>query len=310
MALRNLEKFKPGMEEEKFKFASIEIAPEVQEKAKKRLEKLKQTTLWDEDKEEWNEYIDEDHEFVSSSRFSRSQLLGIIAEAIAGNQEEAKEHFRRLKEKSTFWDKDKEEWNEYVDKEGGFISSDRFSQTQLLGIITEALVGDSKKAKEQLEKLKQTPLWDKEKEEWNEYIDEDHEFVSSSRFSQTQLLGIITEALVGDSKKAKEQLEKLKQTPLWDKEKEGWNEYIDKEGGFISLDRFSQAQLLGVIAEAVAGNPEKAKEQLKKLKQTTLWDEDKEKWNEYINEDGIENPDFYSDAQLSGIIAEAVVESI
>ncbi len=310
MALRNLEKFKPGMEEEKFKFASIEIAPEVQEKAKKRLEKLKQTTLWDEDKEEWNEYIDEDHEFVSSSRFSRSQLLGIIAEAIAGNQEEAKEHFRRLKEKSTFWDKDKEEWNEYVDKEGGFISSDRFSQTQLLGIITEALVGDSKKAKEQLEKLKQTPLWDKEKEEWNEYIDEDHEFVSSSRFSQTQLLGVITEALVGDSKKAKEQLEKLKQTPLWDKEKEGWNEYIDKEGGFISLDRFSQAQLLGVIAEAVAGNPEKAKEQLKKLKQTTLWDEDKEKWNEYINEDGIENPDFYSDAQLSGIIAEAVVESI
>ena len=310
MALRNLEKFKPGMEEEKFKFASIEITPEVQEKAKKRLEKLKQTPLWDEDKEEWNEYIDEDYEFVSSNRFSRSQLLGIIAEAIAGNQEEAKEHFRRLKEKSTFWDKDKEEWNEYVDKEGGFISSDRFSQAQLLGIITEALVGDSKKAKEQLEKLKQTPLWDKEKEEWNEYIDEDHEFVSSSRFSQTQLLGIITEALVGDSKKAKEQLEKLKQTPLWDKEKEGWNEYIDKEGGFISLDRFSQAQLLGVIAEAVAGNPEKAKEQLKKLKQTTLWDEDKEKWNEYINEDGIENPDFYSDAQLSGIIAEAVDESI
>jgi len=310
MALRNLEKFKPGMEEEKFKFASIEIAPEVQEKAKKRLEKLKQTPLWDKDKEEWNEYIDEDYEFVSSNRFSRSQLLGIIAEAIAGNQEEAKEHFRRLKEKSTFWDKDKEEWNEYVDKEGGFISSDRFSQTQLLGIITEALVGDSKKAKEQLEKLKQTPLWDKEKEEWNEYIDEDHEFVSSDRFSQTQLLGVITEALVGDSKKAKEQLEKLKQTPLWDKEKEEWNEYIDKEGGFISLDRFSQAQLLGVIAEAVAGNPKKAKEQLEKLKQTPLWDETKEKWNEYIDEDGIENPDFYSDAQLSGIIAEAVVESI
>ncbi len=310
MALRNLERFKPGVEEEKFKFASIEITPEVQEKAKKRLEKLKQTPLWNKDKEEWNEYIDEDYEFVSSSRFSQTQLLGVITEAIAGNQEEAKEHFRRLKEKSTFWDKDKEEWNEYIDKEGGFISSDRFSQTQLLGVITEALVGDSKKAEEQLEKLKQTPLWDKEKEEWNEYIDEDHEFVSSSRFSQTQLLGVITEALVGDSKKAKEQLEKLKQTPLWDKEKEEWNEYVDKEGGFISSDRFSQAQLLGVIAEAVAGNPKKAKEQLEKLKQTPLWDETKEKWNEYIDEDGIENPDFYSDAQLSGIIAEAVVESI
>ena len=88
------------------------------------------------------------------------------------------------------------------------------------------------------------------------------------------------------SEKAKERLEQLKETELWDKEKEQWNWRMNEEGKVRDYDRLSSAQLLGVLAEAVAGNPDTAKERLEKLKETKLWDKEKKQWNWWMDKEG------------------------
>jgi len=109
----------------------------------------------------------------------------------------------------------------------------------------------SERAKEIYQSLKNTPLWDKEKKEWNGYMDEKENLKDSDRYSDGQLLGVLAEAVTGNLEEAKEIYQSLKNTPLWDKEKKQWNWWMDKEGELKSSDRYSEAQLLGVLAEAV-----------------------------------------------------------
>ncbi len=61
------------------------------------------------------------------------------------------------------------------------------------GTILEVLEINQELAQE---RLKKTKLWDKEKQQWNWYMDENQELRDSDRFSYSQLLGIIAEALV------------------------------------------------------------------------------------------------------------------
>ena len=116
---------------------------------------------------------------------------------------------------------------------------------------------ESKKAQERLEKLKETPLYDKEKEQWNWYMYESQELKNSDRYSDSQLLGVLAEAVTGNLGEAKNMFKKLKETSLYDKEKEQWNRSMYKNQELIDSDRLSYSQLLGVLAEALE---EKGKE--------------------------------------------------
>jgi len=54
----------------------------------------------------------------------------------------------------------------------------------------------SEKAREIYQSLKKTPLWDKEKKQWNWQMDKGGELKDSDRHSKDQLLGVLVEAVV------------------------------------------------------------------------------------------------------------------
>ena len=221
----------------------------ISEEAKEIYQSLKKTLLWDEETQQWNWRMDREGGLEDSRRYSWAQLLGVLAEAVVGDFEEAKKIYQSLK-KTPLWDKEKKQWNWYMNKEGELKDSDRVSWAQLVGVLAEAVVGDFEEAKEIYQSLKETLLWDKETQQWNRYMNKEGELIDSDRYSGDQLLGVLAEAVVGDFEEAKKIYQSLKETPLWDKEKKQWNGYMNKEGELKYSDRVSWAQLVGVLAEA------------------------------------------------------------
>jgi len=100
-------------------------------------------------------------------------------------------------------------------------------------------------------KLKETPLYDKENEQWNCYMNKNQKPRNLSRYSHSQLLGVLAEAVTGNREGAKNILKKLKETPLYDKEKEQWNWWMNENQRLWDFRRYSHSQLLGVLAEAL-----------------------------------------------------------
>jgi phosphoribosyl-AMP cyclohydrolase len=285
-----------------------EMYEDATERAKEIYRSLKKTSLWDKEKKLWNAYIDSEGRLKSSFRYSKNQLLGVLAEAVTGNLEEAKEIYQSLKETS-LWDKEKKLWSEYMDEEGELKAPFCSSENQLLGVLAEAVTGNLEEAKEIYQSLKETSLWDKEKKLWNGGIGKEGNLADSRCYSKNQLLGVLAEAVTGNLEEAKEIYQSLKETSLWDKEKKLWNAEMSKGGELKDSRRSSRIQLLGVLAEAVTGNLEEAKEIYQSLKETSLWDKEKKLWNGYMDEQGnLKDPERYSEAQLLGVLAEAVDE--
>jgi len=222
----------------------------ISEEAKEIYQSLKETPLWDEGKKQWNWYMNEEGELRDSFRYSRAQLLGVLAEAVTGNLDEAKEIYQSLK-KTSLCDEEKKQWNGVMNEGGKLEDSDRYSADQLLGVLAEAVTGNLDEAKEIYQSLKKTSLWDEGKKQWNWYMNEEGELEDSFRHSVAQLLGVLAEAVTGNLDEAKEIYQSLKKTPLWDKGKKQWNWYMNEEGKMKNSLRQSAAQLLGVLAEAV-----------------------------------------------------------
>jgi len=131
---------------------------------------------------------------------------------------------------------------------------------------------ESLRAKEILNQLKKTSLWDGERKQWNMAMDADGKLkdstrfsydqlsgvllIGSTRFSSDQLLGVLAEAITGNISEAKEMFAKLKKTSLWDGERKQWRASMDAEDELQNSARFSSSQLLGVLAEAFYEKPE------------------------------------------------------
>jgi len=280
----------------------------ISEEAKEIYQSLKKTSLCDKGKKQWNGAMNEEGKLEDSRRYSEAQLLGVLAEAVTGNLDEAKEIYQSLK-KTSLCDKGKKQWNWYMNEEGKLEDSRRLSRVQLLGVLAEAVTGNLDEAKEIYQSLKKTSLWDEGKKQWNEYMNEGGKLEDSSRYSEAQLLGVLAEAVTGNLDEAKEIYQSLKKTSLWDEGKKQWNWYMNEEGELEDSFRHSVAQLLGVLAEAVTGNLDEAKEIYQSLKKTPLWDKGKKQWNWYMNEEGkMKNSLRQSAAQLLGVLAEAVDE--
>jgi membrane protein required for beta-lactamase induction len=276
--------------------------------AKELLEYLKNTPLYDKKEKQWNLWFDKKRQLQDSNRSSRDQLLGVIAEAVAGNIFEAKQLLESLK-KTPLYDQERKQWNLYMDEKQQLQDSNRFSRDQLLGVIAEAVAGNIFEAKQLLESLKKTPLYYKETKQWNWYMDEKQQLQNVARYSYDQLLGVIAEAVAGNIFEAKQLLESLKKTPLYDQERKQWNNFISIEQQFRDSSRNSYDQLLGVIAEAVAGNIFEAKQLLESLKKTPLYDQERKQWNSYMNkEQQLQSSECYSFDQLLGVIVEAFAE--
>jgi hypothetical protein len=168
-------------------------------RAEQLLESLKNTPLYDKERKQWNEYMNERKQFEysdSSRRRSSDQLLGVIAEAVIGNIDEAQQLLKSLKN-TPLYDKERKQWNWYMNKEQQLPDSSRSSSDQLLGVIAEAVIGNISQAQQLLESLKNTPLYDKERKQWNECMNKEQRLPDSAnsiRYSLNQLLGVIVEA--------------------------------------------------------------------------------------------------------------------
>ena len=105
---REIKKIKKRMEKEGKTIEGyqriIELIQEIEElyeekEAKKIYQSLKKTPLWDEETQQWNLYIDREGELIDPFyyRYSGDQLVGVLAEAVVGDFEEAKKIYQSLK---------------------------------------------------------------------------------------------------------------------------------------------------------------------------------------------------------------------
>ena len=60
----------------------------ISERAKEIYQSLKETPLWDEGKKQWNWYMNKEGKLINSDRYSKVQLLGVLAEAVDEKGEE------------------------------------------------------------------------------------------------------------------------------------------------------------------------------------------------------------------------------
>jgi len=225
--------------------------------AKRMYANLKQTVLWDPVKFQWNRWMDENGKLGSSNRLADDQLLGVLTEYFVGDKDLAKRMYDALKQTILWdlilWDLVQSQWNWGMDKNGKRGYSDRYAHAQLLGVLTEYLVGDRNLAKNMLINLKQTELWDPVKFQWNKWMDKNGKLEDSDRYADDQLLGVLTEFFVGDKDLAKNMLINLKHTELYDQTNSQWNWEMDENGKLEDSDRLAYAQLLGVLVEAMVG---------------------------------------------------------
>ena len=195
-----------------------------------------------------------------------------------------------------------------MNENGVLKDSDGFVHVQLVGVLAEYLVGDKELAKNMLDDLKHTSLWDSYNHQWNWYMNKNGKLGNSNRFADVQLVGVLDEYFVGDKDLAKRMYDNLKHTSLWDVDNHQWNEGMNESGVLKDSDRHAHDQLLGVLAEYFVGDKDLAKNMLEDLKHTVLWDSYNHQWNRWMNKDGkLGNSDRFADAQLLGILAEAVV---
>jgi len=206
------------------------------------------------------------------------------------------------------WDPVKSQWNGFMDENGGLGNSNRYADAQLLGVLTEAVVGDRNLAKNMYANLKQTVLYDPVKSQWNNYMDENGKLEDSDRLAYAQLLGVLAEFFVGDKDLAKRMYDALKHTELYDRAKSQWNWRMDENGRLGNSNRPAGIQLVGVLTEFFVGDKDLAKRMHANLKHTELWDLVQSQWNWKMDKNGkLEDSDRLADDQLLGVLTEYLV---
>ena len=210
-------------------------------------ENLKETNLYDSVKEQWCYTMKEGQEFGSSDLYARDLLLGVLVEA-QFNLDVALKQYEKLKQ-TPLYDEEKGQWNQYMDNWQRHWNSFCFADAQLLGVLTEAQF-NPKAAQKMYDTLKQTPLHDTEREQWNEFMNEKQELKSKERYADIQLLAVLVEAQFNPDV-AREKYRALKDnTPLYDTKSRQWNCRMDEEQVLGSTHRVVSAQLLAILVEA------------------------------------------------------------
>lgn len=218
---------------------------------------------------------------------------------------ESQKMYEKLKE-TVLYDKKRKQWRGNMRENQELEFSDRSSSTQLMGILVESLF-NKQLAQEQYKKLKETPLYNKEAKRWRWRMNATQRLELSNHPSRSQLLGVIVESLL-NKESAKEMYRKLKQTPLYDKRMKHWLWYTGEFRKREGLSRFATNQLLGVWAEFLF-DEQSAKSRYERLKEISLYDEEKKQWNETMNRNQVlMNSNRSTDAQLFGVLAESLFD--
>ena len=210
-------------------------------------EKLKMTQLYDHVREQWNLYLLADQTWGSNVRSGASQLLGVLAEAVL-NPERARVLYEKLKA-TLLYDAERGQWNLWMGSEQKMGSSlGCYAYTQLCGVLVEAHF-NAERAWAFYAKLKNTPLYDAARRQWNASMSPEHRLWRTSRAADVQLLRVLVEAQ-WNPEEARVLYEKLKATALYDPARRQWNGGLSAEQVVRHTNRKTGAQLLGVLVEA------------------------------------------------------------
>ena len=262
-------------------------------------EGLKATELFDAERGQWNRHGDQS--LHRTSRDAYVQLLGVLVEA-QFNLTGARALYETLKA-TPLYDAARRQWNVSMSRAQKLQDSSRDADAQLLGVLVEAQFNPECAAL-LYEELKATPLYDAARRQWNAMMSKSYTLETSWRYTTTQLLGVLVEALV-NPEGARALYAELKSTTLYDAAWEQWNWHMSDCSIELDTDRHSSAQLLGVLVEAQF-NPERARALYEKLKGTPLYDTELRQWNWYMLEEQVRPamrcaPDY----QLLGVLVEA-----
>ena len=177
--------------------------------------------------------------------YAQARLLAVLVEA-QFHPAKAREQYEQLKA-TPLYDPARWQWNERDgdDKPQNFY---RFANSQLLGVLVESQF-HPKQAQALYAQLKVTPLYDPERAEWNGWMSERQILLETDRYATAQLLGVLAEAHC-NPEGARTSYEKLRASPLSDRERGQWNWRMSENGILLDTNRHAHAQLLGVLVEA------------------------------------------------------------
>ena len=215
------------------------------ERAQVLFEELKTTPLYDNEHGWWNMWMSEEQILGGSYRGCASAQLSAVLVQAQFDPEGARERYEGLKA-TQFYDAEDEQWCEDVPDHVPYL--ERSACALLLGVLLEAQFSP-RGARELYEKAKASPLYDAERELWNGYMSKAQELASTDRYAGDQLLAVLVEAQV-NPEGAPVLYEKLKSTPLYDRECGQWNGWMSEEQILKDTNRYTIAQLLGVVVEA------------------------------------------------------------
>lgn len=292
---------------------TIEEEKKPESEAQKQYEELKETLLYDAEKEQWNWKMDKDQGLRLSERYALTQLLGVLVET-QFDKPSARELHSSL-EKTELYDSIKNQWKTNMGEDQVLIGPNRDSDAQLVSVLVESQL-DLDLARKSYEDLKRTPLYDAEKKQWNTTKYENDDSIASGdvslRYSHNQLLGILVESKFNRSS-AEKMYEALKKSVLYDSERKQWNHFMNKDqtihrSDFHTKQRYASDQLFGVLIEAQF-NKTTAREMYRALKGTRLYDAERKQWNWDMDENqNLEGSDRLTNIQLLGILCEREFE--
>lgn len=216
-------------------------------------DRLIETELYDKRKKQWNSSIDSDGRESNNSRTSYDQLLGVIALCSLDRFKDAESSYNRLTGRTVLCDIKTGQWQGFIGKNQGIMSTERYALSQLFGVTALAYIGMKDEAAKFYDSLLKTSLYDAGKSQWNEVMDENGKAISSNRSSATQLAGVIALSSMERQEEAIRRYNQLLETKLYDRENDLWNLYLRHDQTLGANSILSSSQLLGVIALACAG---------------------------------------------------------
>ena len=155
--------------------------------------------------------------------------------------------------------------------------------------------------------LKETPLYDAERGQWNDAMTESQVLRDTRRYSNVLLLGVLMETQVNPDG-ARVLYEKLKGTALYEPERGQWNWDMSPEQTHTVTSRDACPQLLGVLVEGQF-NLVRARRMYDLLKTTPLYDSALRQWNCFMSqEQELFDRRRFVDTQLIGVLAEALFD--
>lgn len=231
-------------------------------------------------------YEDEMWRNSELSYTANDQLLSILIEVRFDNPS-ALLHFNRLKS-TPIYNRDNSMWSDELKFDKSLGDSRISSNNQFYGLLAEAFF-DYDVAKQHFKQLKESPLFDSEKDIWEVCLTRKLEpfpfpMAPPNRLSASQELSRILAEYHFDDQLASFHYDNLRQTKLYNKDKDLWAVDIEHAYAFLIEEQF-----LGILVEAMRDKAT-AKHKFEELKKTDMYNDHQDFVNRILVSESIFEP--------------------